>query len=283
KAAAIERYLRKIMFYSTDIEPPPEDADGVDYFLFTSMRGYSSYFASAMTVMLRTIGIPARLAVGYSTGDWDEEQNAYVVRSSNAHAWPEAYFPGYGWISFEPVPIQDLFVRGGVIDDDFRIRPRGGPGGQAGGPLPPRASAGGSVPGSSVTSQDRGWLIWVPPVVVGSLLVFAILARYWYNRGLGRLDRPWQVYGKMGRLATLGRLGPKTSYTPREYGEALATEMDVVEGHVEGIAEAYGQSRYGPQGLPREGEELLAKSWRSLRRTLVFWALKRRILFWRSG
>ena len=75
KAAAISDYLRGETFtYSQDIEAPPRDADGVDFFLFETQTGYSDYFASSMVVMLRAVDVPARLAAGYAPGEYDPEK-----------------------------------------------------------------------------------------------------------------------------------------------------------------------------------------------------------------
>ena len=101
KAKAIEEYLSSFP-YTLIVDPPPFDADGVDHFLFTLRQGYSEYFASAMTVMLRSVGIPARLATGYTTGDKVLGEDIYVVTDSHSHGWVEAYMPGYWWIPFEP-------------------------------------------------------------------------------------------------------------------------------------------------------------------------------------
>ena len=91
------------------LEAPPFDADGVDHFLFKRPRGgYSEYFSSAMAVMLRSVGIPARLATGYTMGDKVADQDVYVVRDSHSHGWVEVYFPNYGWIGFEPTPGEAL-------------------------------------------------------------------------------------------------------------------------------------------------------------------------------
>ena len=89
--------------YTTTVEPPAFNSDGVDHFLFNLREGYSEYFASSMTVLLRSQGVPARLATGYTTGEMVQREN-YLVRDSNAHAWVEVYFPSYGWIGFEPTP-----------------------------------------------------------------------------------------------------------------------------------------------------------------------------------
>jgi hypothetical protein len=128
------------------------------------------------------------------------------------------------------------------------------------------------------------WGIVLLLAFIATLLLLLVgSVRFWSNRGLSGLNYPSRVYTKMGRLASLGGLGPRPSYTPTEYGEALATEMDVTEGHVEHIAEAYVQSRYSNQPSSREDEESLAKAWRSLRRPMLLWALKRRIFKWRLG
>ena len=101
RALALEAYLRSFP-YDLEITKPPEGRDVVDYFLFDLQRGYCDYFASAMVVMARSVGIPARLAVGYAMGCYDPQRGAYVVTEKDGHAWPELYFPGYGWIPFEP-------------------------------------------------------------------------------------------------------------------------------------------------------------------------------------
>jgi hypothetical protein len=98
---ALETYLRSFP-YDLQVARPPEGRDVVDYFLFDLQRGYCDYFASAMVVMARSVGIPARLAVGYAMGRYDPQREAYVVTEKNGHAWPELYFLGYGWIPFEP-------------------------------------------------------------------------------------------------------------------------------------------------------------------------------------
>lgn len=102
RAVAIETYLRATYPYTLNVPLPASGADVVDYFLFTARRGYCDYFASSMVVLARAAGLPARLAVGYASGDYDPLQAAYFVTEADAHAWVEVYFTGYGWIMFEP-------------------------------------------------------------------------------------------------------------------------------------------------------------------------------------
>ena len=87
RALALEVYLRSFP-YDLEVAKPPEGRDVVDYFLFDLQRGYCDYFASAMVVMARSVGIPAWLAVGYAMGSYDLRQGAYVVTEKDAHAWP---------------------------------------------------------------------------------------------------------------------------------------------------------------------------------------------------
>jgi transglutaminase-like putative cysteine protease len=101
KAQRIENYLRQFE-YTLALPNPPNDRDLVDYFLFDLQKGYCDYFASAMVVLARASGIPARLAVGYATGNYDYQRQVFVVTEANAHAWPEIHIEPYGWIPFEP-------------------------------------------------------------------------------------------------------------------------------------------------------------------------------------
>ncbi|HSG17143.1 MAG TPA: transglutaminaseTgpA domain-containing protein [Anaerolineae bacterium] len=101
KAIAVRNYLRTNIGYNDQISAPPDGVEPVHYILFDRQEAYCNYYASAMIMMLRSQGIPARFVVGYTQGEWDGESSSYRVRSSNAHAWTEVFFPSYGWIPFE--------------------------------------------------------------------------------------------------------------------------------------------------------------------------------------
>jgi transglutaminase-like putative cysteine protease len=101
KAKAIENYLRTYP-YDLEVSAPPEDQDVADYFLFDLKRGYCDYYATAMVVLARSSGIPARFVSGYSPGSYDAPNARYIVRELNAHSWAEIYFPEIGWVEFEP-------------------------------------------------------------------------------------------------------------------------------------------------------------------------------------
>jgi len=104
KAQAIERYLRTHYSYSLVLRGTPNSPDPLAMFLFETRSGHCEYFASAMTIMLRQLGIPARLVNGFRMGEYNRIGNDWTVREYNAHSWVEAYFPPYGWIEFDPTP-----------------------------------------------------------------------------------------------------------------------------------------------------------------------------------
>jgi transglutaminase-like putative cysteine protease len=111
RALAIQSYLRSEMSYTLEIGAPPYDRDVVDYFLFDSKKGFCDYYASAMVVLARSAGIPARLAIGFASGTFDPALGRFTVLESDAHAWPELYFPGIGWVEFEPTSSMPVFQR----------------------------------------------------------------------------------------------------------------------------------------------------------------------------
>jgi len=103
KAANIERYLKTRYAYTLDLSGPKVQ-DPLAHFLFVRRAGHCEYFAAAMTVMLRTLGIPARYASGFLPGEYNDLGGDFIVRASDAHTWVEVYFPSYGWITFDPTP-----------------------------------------------------------------------------------------------------------------------------------------------------------------------------------
>ncbi len=109
KAVAVTSYLRANLTYSTELPAVPEGRDPVEWVLFDYKKGFCNYYASAEVLMLRSVGVPARLAVGFAQGEY--QGGTYTVRRRDAHAWPEVFFPGYGWVEFEPTASQLALVR----------------------------------------------------------------------------------------------------------------------------------------------------------------------------
>src|SRR6266404_1770831 len=116
KARAIENYLKTEFHYTLDLKPANEDplAD----FLFNTREGHCEYFATAMVIMLRTLEIPSRIVNGFQMGEYNELNDMYVVRESDAHSWVEAYFPhNDSWIEFDPTPAAGIndYTQGGLL------------------------------------------------------------------------------------------------------------------------------------------------------------------------
>jgi transglutaminase-like putative cysteine protease len=152
RAARLEEYLRSFP-YTLDLDRPPPDVDVADHFLFTLQRGYCDYYATAFVVMARTVGLPSRLATGYAGGERDPDNGELVVVEGNAHSWPEVYFPGWGWVRFEPTAGRDADQPGpqapGAPSDQGR---------RGFGPIPPWLRVGGLV---TLGTLFLGAVIWV--------------------------------------------------------------------------------------------------------------------------
>ncbi len=103
KAAALELHLRTQYGYTLDLPPVLPD-DPIASFLFETRRGHCEYFAAAMAVLARSVGIPARIVNGFLTGDYNDVGEDYIVRASDAHTWVEVFFPEVGWVEFDPTP-----------------------------------------------------------------------------------------------------------------------------------------------------------------------------------
>lgn len=129
KTVAITRYLRDNIEYSRTIPPIPAGADPIAWFLFQEKSGFCNYYATAQVLMLRSLGIPARIAVGYAEGKFDFQTETYTVRKRDSHAWPEVYFMEFGWVTFEPTvsqPSISLPVGSQPLDEfSDLVRPEG--------------------------------------------------------------------------------------------------------------------------------------------------------------
>ncbi len=101
---ALTSYLQQNYQYTQELGHVPPGRDPVDWFLFDVKKGYCEQFATVETLMLRSLGVPARLATGYSTGDYNPVLDQSIVREHDAHAWVEVWFPNHGWVPVDPSP-----------------------------------------------------------------------------------------------------------------------------------------------------------------------------------
>lgn len=281
KAKAVETYLRGFT-YNEGIPAPPPGQDGVDYFLFDRQEGYCDYYASSMAVMLRSVGIPARVASGFSQGAYDPEENVFVVREQDAHSWVEVFFPRYGWVEFEPTAAEPVIRRPATPDQ--------GEAGAGEAETPP------GEPPNSDWREDRlrdvealgdGFSLRSLPVNLGApvvraglvLLTLGFLAvaglvgvRYgrWRKR-LGRVPPVVALFQQVVALGSLGGLPFRPWQTAREYAVALAEASRVERAPLQRLADLITRWSYGPRQSEPTGQDAEA----NLLRSRLLWPLLR--------
>jgi transglutaminase-like putative cysteine protease len=275
KANAIEQYLRTFTVDTTIPAPPPK-RDSVDYFLFTLQRGYFDYHASAMVVLLRSLGVPARLAVGYTIRAQDRvpDTNIYDISEANAFAWPEVYFPTLGWVEFNPTPSEPKVSRTGTDDttfndtgteepfDDSTLAPD---------TAPPTDSAPVAVDNLTVEKSNHVVSKVIVTVILGlmALTGLVVLSFNWtLQRGLGNSPYAVQVWEKTLRLARWSKIRPLPQETPREVMLRLRRQLPDVE-DLDYMTESYVRARYGQKELQPAEKERLNKVWGQARKTLL--------------
>jgi transglutaminase-like putative cysteine protease len=263
KARAIETYLRGFT-YNDNIEAPPPDRDPVEYFLYDIREGYCDYYASAMVVMLRSLGIPARTVSGYAEGRYDEETGLYYITERDAHTWVEVYFPGYGWIEFEPTAGESQLNRpSGATGDENPLMPEDlDPSSSA--PLPQEQpldeqmpqDPGAPPPEDQTLMQEAAdlatdnWWFWalLTPIVLGFGLWFI---RKQQVSGPANFDaeQPPIFYERLQRWAArLGLSGPP-SHTPYEEAQHLSRSLPEGRAPITTITEQYVRYRFSRRAL----------------------------------
>jgi transglutaminase-like putative cysteine protease len=287
KAIALESYLRDNFTYSTHVPTVPPDQDWVDFFLFESREGYCDYFATAMTVLLRVEGVPARVASGFAPGDFDPSTGISEVRENDAHTWVEAYFPRYGWITFEPSSIRPIPAR-------FEEAPQAE---AAPVPTPPEGSdRTGLTPeeldellglepgGQAGAAPPRPFFTTLPGVVLllGLLLLFlaaiggGLLAVAW-RRGMGTLQPYQRPYARLVRLGQWsGALKPRSSDTPFELANVLGRQVPRSREAIESMTAAYVEGTYAA----RQPTTDPLPAWLAARRDIFRAMLRRRLRRW---
>ncbi|WP_287158236.1 transglutaminaseTgpA domain-containing protein [Chloroflexus sp.] len=288
QAIAIQDYLRRLT-YSEDIPPPPSNVDLVDWFLFEQQSGYCDYFASAMVVMLRSVGVPARWVRGYASGDYDPEQGVYLVRENVAHSWPEVYFPGIGWERFEPTaasytslperPLQSAFGEeeegvagsfGGTVPDPGRFEELEDDLTASGVNSGAASSTAANNPSAAGSSLLTGWFSVVLVILMGIGLIM-LSVRLWLARELRGLRLSAAAYAEMGWLANIAGLPQQPSETPSEYAQRLANLFPEHATTIHGIATAYIAERYRRGAVTRVPTEDRRQA---LRRALTRYAIQ---------
>jgi transglutaminase-like putative cysteine protease len=231
KTMRIQDYLRRTYLYDLRTPPPPADQDVVDYFLFDAQSGFCSHYASAMVVMLRSVGVPARLVTGYAHGDYFASRNAYRVPSSAAHAWVEVFFPTYGWVEFEPTPNRsahryEKLTEWDTDDDPERIVFKN-------------------------TRNNR--FLWISLVIIGIFLSGISVSRIFHIRARKDETSPVHKYywGLRHRLVQVG-IDAEPGTTPNEFLHVASPQLENSESilpALKQLTQLYNQDKFNPRPL----------------------------------
>jgi len=294
KAEAIVAWLRTNIRYDRASPGPPEDVDPVEWFLFESRRGFCDYYASAAVLMLRSVGVPSRLAVGFDQGQRDADLGRYTVTAADNHAWPEVYFPGFGWLEFEPtaseLPLDrgEAAPAGGQAADELGdlLVPRGENTADLGDPTErgpaPNAEPPDRIPLDAAQIAMAVLRFAALPLVVVLMLLLLPPVRRTVAGALvsatQRAGRPapdvivrWASSPPSEAASTFGRLAPwparlgirmDTDATPSDRARAIAAVIPDRRETVAAITDAYTAERYG--GVPPVKGDV-RRAWRSLR------------------
>jgi transglutaminase-like putative cysteine protease len=265
KATSLEKFVRNHIKYNDAVSAPPSNRDGVDYTLFDRPEGYCNYYASVMAVLARAIGIPARVVSGYSSGT--SENGVYHIVEADAHAWVEIYFPGYGWIEFEPTASKPEIVRptrqtesasAGTNPEDAASEAR-------------RLRREKDLDADVETSRNaRPTNVWNDPRVLAAtgigiigLIMLAVLANNFIRaeRRLAQLAPAARVYERMvGHARWLG-IPDQNFATPLERAKTISQALASAGIETERIALLYTRERFGAHTLDDVERAELAKLW----------------------
>lgn len=273
---AVEDYLRTFP-YDLEVPTPPPGRDTTDYLLFDLKRGYFDYQATAMCVMLRTQGIPCRIAVGYVIDPQSGEETLYTVRKDNAYSWVEVFFPKYGWLNFNPTADRPSGGAGGFGASDF----------VPGGSQEPQSLDGlfddtlpedpfadpntpaGALAETPVQNDPFNWMpVYIALAALATLAVLGLAGRTAWNWGMGDLDGRAKLWAKTQRLAGWAKLGSRQHETPREWSRRMGKAIDQEAAAIQ-LSDAYEEARYGRPDLVRIDDADAESSYKSLRAALL--------------
>jgi len=269
-AMALQSYLRSAANFTYDTRVAPARTQDAVWDFLESRQGYCVQFATAMTVMARTLGIPARMAVGFLPGTASD--GAYVITGQQSHAWPELYFEGHGWLRFEPTPAvqtgapppwsDPLVNAGGSATPTAEAMPTVGPQGQA-------TAVPTTVPSTVTTTDDASWLPVVLTVVL--VLVLAAVVVWLATRRRARVLAdltPEQAWVRLRR--GLARFGIRWSSatTPRGAVPVVARQVESLANRpldadalvaLRELVRSVEAERYAPQPLEQEPGAAVAR------------------------
>ena len=281
KAHAIETYLRTFK-YELNLPAPPENRELSDYFLFELQKGYCDYYATSMVVMARAVGIPARLAIGYSQGSYDPDQQEFTVAEDNAHSWVEIYFTGIGWVPFEPTAARNAIQRPvGSVDTPPVVSP----------------ALQTDIPGKIPEIPAIQWWYWLGGILFGMAILPMIWVCLdgWYLRFLSPSRMTTRLYHRLYRFGSTIDTPAQRGQTAIEYADVLAANihelskdtrwksmLQTAAEDVQTLSQVYVSSIFSPDSLPYNHGKQIISSWQRLRIRLIFIRMLYNTSQWRT-
>ena len=305
KAVALETYLRTNYKYNTNIHPKSGE-DAVMWFLFdnSAKDGFCNYYSSAMALMARSLGIPARVVAGYTHGSLENGQ--YIIRGVDAHSWTQVYFAGYGWVNFEPsasfatfqrpLPKEDA-LSGSTASNALSALPL------AGANAKNRQKFDGSTDNGNsglATDQTQSQLVQHLGITLGGIILLGLLGLLlfgiWWRQLFHHYSPATQLYGRVCMLAEWAGMKRRSSQTPYEYfQEVSVTALPAADDAValERLGDIYVRERWADpesEEHPRRSGEFaeLATLWQRLQPRLFVYVLQhpfflRKVPLWIGG
>lgn len=266
--------------YSVTNPPVPSNIDAVTWLLHTH-KGYCTYYATAMTIMARLLGIPARVVSGFNQGTYNAQQKAWIVDGSDAHSWVQIYFPDAGWVNFDPTP---GFSTNGTLNPTASPTPGATTPPATSSPVatphkpvgvqpPPATGHTGGTPSPFSTggsSVQNLFLAFSLVILLCSFVVLAMaIARYRVSRS--PRSRITTIYARLCRIAGLVGAPHAAWQTPYEYTFALSRRFPQASAALRRLADLFVRERWAaPQQAPDAREEQeLARLWPRLRNTIL--------------
>lgn len=246
-AEHLENYLRAGFTYSTTNADPPSSQDAVAWFL-QNKKGFCTFFASAMALMGRSLGMPTRVALGFTNGAYDQDHGVFVVRGTQAHMWTQIYFGKYGWINFEPTTTFNKFFR--PIDTTIGSSPGttgtgavSTPNGGKDANKLPDPGIGGTGPNAPQNSAVVRIGLGMSAFILFILLAIIVFLFWWRIKYRGLAP----AAGALARVARLGSWAgapPLPAQTPSEYAEKLAVVVPTQQETIHQLSSLYTRERW---------------------------------------
>jgi hypothetical protein len=282
--AIVSGFASNGFVYSVNNPDIPANEDAAAFFL-GEHQGYCTWFSTAMVMMARDLGFPAREVEGFITGTYDLKQKEYTDNGTFAHAWVQVYFPGYGWINFEPSrgfsssafqrPSQNPPGSTGTGDPTKRHRGTPTPGGTSStstapivGPTLPNGNGGGPNPVVGAVTISLSLVL----VLVLLVLLSVVL---WWRLLFRRLTPISRAFARMTVLGRLAGVPPRPAQTASEYGAALSAQIPDQRGEIEAVTDLYVRERWDVE--PPEATDAITSRWQRLRARLVQQITRRRL------